>query len=172
MAIKSVSAHMMKVLFAASVVCSMTGCGENSTTTSTETATTTSTASPAVDITVPNFTTFVFDQKTPSGLEYTELKPGTGASPVNGKPVVVHYTGWLMDGTKFDSSVDRREPFEFVIGQGSVIKGWDEGVATMKVGGKRRLKIPANLAYGDAGAGDKIPPGSTLVFDVELLDVK
>jgi len=85
----------------------------------------------------------------------------------------VHYTGWLTDGTKFDSSVDRGQPFQFSIGQGQVIRGWDEGVMTMKVGGKRKLTIPPNLAYGDAGApGGRIPPGSTLVFDVELIDVK
>ncbi len=108
---------------------------------------------------------------TASGLKYEDQKVGTGAEAVAGKTVKVHYTGWLLDGTKFDSSVDRGEPFEFALGQGQVIKGWDEGVAGMKVGGKRKLTIPPDLGYGAAGAGP-IPPNSTLVFDVELLDVK
>jgi len=109
---------------------------------------------------------------TPSGLSYQDAKVGTGASPVKGKPVKVHYTGWLVNGTKFDSSVDRKEPFTFNIGAGQVIPGWDEGVMTMKVGGKRRLTIPANLGYGVRGAGGVIPPNATLIFDVELLDVQ
>ena len=85
---------------------------------------------------------------------------------------MVHYTGWLVDGTKFDSSVDRGTPFNFVLGQGQVIKGWDEGVGSMRVGGKRKLTIPAELGYGDRGAGQIIPPGATLVFEVELLEVR
>lgn len=109
---------------------------------------------------------------TETGLQYEEIVEGTGKSPKPGDSVTVHYTGWLTDGTKFDSSVDRGQPFPFTIGEGQVIRGWDEGVMTMKVGGKRKLTIPPNLAYGDAGAGDRIPPGSTLVFDVELIDVK
>ncbi|GAM08128.1 FK506-binding protein [Geobacter sp. OR-1] len=109
---------------------------------------------------------------TPTGLSYQDAKVGTGASPIKGKPVKVHYTGWLVNGTKFDSSVDRNEPFQFVIGAGQVIPGWDEGVMTMKVGGKRRLTIPANLGYGARGAGGVIPPNATLIFDVELLDVQ
>ena len=109
--------------------------------------------------------------QTASGLEYVEITEGTGASPKTGDTVSVHYTGWLKSGQKFDSSVDRGEPFAFPIGKGRVIKGWDEGVATMKVGGKRKLIIPAHLGYGDRGAGAVIPPGATLVFEVELLGV-
>lgn len=114
--------------------------------------------------------------KTQSGLQYEDLKEGKGASPRKGSMVTVHYTGWLTDGTKFDSSVDRGQPFEFVIGQGNVIQGWDEGVMTMKVGGKRKLTIPGSLAYGNSGikSGGKwiIPPDATLIFEVELLGVK
>lgn len=108
--------------------------------------------------------------KTPSGLAYTDLKAGTGPSPISGKMVKVHYTGWLESGKKFDSSVDRGEPFAFQIGTGQVIPGWDEGVMSMKVGGKRKLIIPSNLGYGSAGAGGAIPPNATLIFEVELLD--
>jgi len=116
---------------------------------------------------------------TASGLKIIDTKAGTGASPQTGQTCVMHYTGWLYDekakdhhGKKFDSSVDRNEPFEFQIGQGMVIKGWDEGVASMKVGGKRTLIIPPALGYGARGAGGVIPPNATLVFDVELLGVK
>ena len=108
---------------------------------------------------------------TASGLKYTDVKVGSGASPVKGKQVKVHYTGTLENGKKFDSSVDRNEPFSFVIGVGQVIPGWDEGVMGMKVGGKRKLIIPSKLGYGAAGAGSVIPPNATLLFDVELLDV-
>jgi FKBP-type peptidyl-prolyl cis-trans isomerase len=108
--------------------------------------------------------------KTASGLQYWDLKKGTGAVAKAGSTVKVHYTGWLTDGKKFDSSLDRNEPFEFKLGAGMVIRGWDEGVAGMKVGGKRQLRIPPDLGYGAAGAGP-IPPSSTLVFDVELLGV-
>lgn len=111
-------------------------------------------------------------EKTPSGLEYVDLIKGTGPSPQKGQTVVVHYTGWLTNGKKFDSSVDRAEPFEFQIGVGQVIPGWDEGVSTMKVGGKRKLIIPPGLAYGKRGAGGVIPPDATLVFEVELLKIK
>jgi peptidylprolyl isomerase len=113
---------------------------------------------------------------TSSGLQIIDTKPGTGASPRAGQTVSVHYTGWLYvngaKGKKFDSSVDRNEPFEFPIGQGRVIRGWDEGVASMKIGGKRTLIIPPALGYGAQGAGGAIPPNATLIFDVELLGVK
>jgi FKBP-type peptidyl-prolyl cis-trans isomerase len=110
--------------------------------------------------------------KTPTGLEYWEVKLGTGAEAAVGQSVTVNYTGWLASGKKFDSSVDARRPFSFKLGSGEVIKGWDQGVAGMKVGGKRQLRIPPDLAYGDRGYPDVIPPGSTLVFDVELLRVE
>ncbi len=113
---------------------------------------------------------------TSSGLQMIDTKPGTGASPKQGQTAVVHYTGYLFDkgnkGKKFDSSVDRGQPFEFPVGAGRVIKGWDEGVASMKVGGKRTLIIPPALGYGASGAGGVIPPNATLIFDVELLGVK
>src|SRR5512137_2226408 len=109
---------------------------------------------------------------TASGLKYVDLKVGDGPSPQPGQTAVVHYTGWLTNGTKFDSSVDRGQPFEFPLGAGRVIKGWDEGVATMKVGGKRKLTIPPELGYGARGAGGVIPPNATLIFDVELLAIK
>ena len=109
--------------------------------------------------------------KTASGLGYVDLVEGTGPQPKPGESVRVHYTGWLENGKKFDSSHDRREPLVFPIGRGHVIKGWDEGVGSMKVGGKRKLVIPANLGYGDRGAGGLIPPGATLIFEVELLGI-
>jgi FKBP-type peptidyl-prolyl cis-trans isomerase FkpA len=109
---------------------------------------------------------------TASGLVFEELVVGTGNAAASGQKVSVHYTGWLTNGTKFDSSKDRGEPFVFPLGKGHVIKGWDEGVAGMKVGGKRKLTIPPALGYGARGAGGVIPPNATLVFEVELLDVK
>lgn len=107
---------------------------------------------------------------TPSGLKYVDIQVGNGPVPRAGQTVAVHYTGWLTDGTKFDSSTN--EPFEFHLGQGDVINGWDEGVATMHVGGVRRLTIPPELGYGKRGAGGVIPPNATLVFDVELLGIR
>lgn len=111
-------------------------------------------------------------ESTTSGLKFIDEVKGNGTSPKTGQIVKVHYTGWLENGTKFDSSVDRGQPFEFVIGTGQVIKGWDEGVASMKIGGKRKLIIPSSLGYGSRGAGNAIPPDATLVFDVELLGIK
>ena len=104
-------------------------------------------------------------------LKIEDMKVGTGTEAVAGKTVSVHYTGWLTDGKKFDSSVDRGQPFQFPLGQGRVIQGWDKGVAGMKVGGKRKLTIPPALGYGATGAGAVIPPNATLVFEVELLGV-
>jgi FKBP-type peptidyl-prolyl cis-trans isomerase len=109
---------------------------------------------------------------TPSGLKYRDLQAGAGDEARGGQVAVVHYTGWLVDGTKFDSSHDRNEPFQFPLGGGRVIKGWDEGVQGMKVGGVRRLVIPPDLGYGSQGAGAVIPPNATLIFEVELLEVK
>ncbi|HUJ60499.1 MAG TPA: FKBP-type peptidyl-prolyl cis-trans isomerase [Kofleriaceae bacterium] len=113
--------------------------------------------------------------QTPSGLSYEDTVVGTGASPTRGQTCSMHYTGWLWlggaKGAKFDSSLDRGRPFDFRLGVGEVIKGWDEGVATMKVGGKRTLLIPPALGYGSRGAGGVIPPGATLLFEVELLRV-
>jgi peptidylprolyl isomerase len=128
-----------------------------------------------VDVKEPRVATQV-DEKdyttTASGLKYYDLKTGTGDMPTTGQTVVVHYTGWLEDGTQFDSSLDRDEPFSFAVGEGNVIPGWDEGVATMKVGGVRQLVIPADLAYGESGAGGVIPPNATLIFEVELLEIQ
>jgi len=125
-------------------------------------------------ITFPLSSTFAEEEvhETPSGLKYVDLVKGEGRQPKKGKTVVVHYTGWLDGGKKFDSSLDRGEPFSFRIGMGQVIRGWDEGVMTMRVGGKRRLNIPAKLGYGARGAGGVIPPNATLIFEVELLEVK
>ncbi|MBT9568632.1 MAG: FKBP-type peptidyl-prolyl cis-trans isomerase [Thiobacillus sp.] len=107
-----------------------------------------------------------------SELIIEELTAGNGATAAAGQSVSVHYTGWLTDGTKFDSSVDRNEPFEFNLGRGQVIPGWDQGVAGMQVGGKRKLTIPPEMGYGSRGAGGVIPPNATLVFEVELLGVR
>jgi len=109
---------------------------------------------------------------TPSGLKYVDQVVGTGDAAVAGKTVSFHYTGWLENGKKFDSSVDRGQPFSFRLGAGNVIKGWDEGVEGMKVGGKRKLTIPSDLGYGSRGAGGGIPPNATLIFDVEVLGIR
>ena len=109
---------------------------------------------------------------TDSGLQYIDLKVGDGREAHVGETAIVHYTGWLKDGTKFDSSVDRNQPFSFRLGAGRVIKGWDEGVVGMKIGSKRKLLIPPHLGYGSRGAGRIIPPNATLTFDVELLDLR
>ena len=108
---------------------------------------------------------------TDSGLKYEDIAEGDGDTATPGQMVTVHYTGWLTDGNKFDSSKDRNDPFRFKLGAGNVIRGWDEGVAGMKIGGTRKLTIPANLGYGAQGAGGVIPPNATLVFEVELLGI-
>jgi FKBP-type peptidyl-prolyl cis-trans isomerase len=108
----------------------------------------------------------------PGKLQIDDVVVGTGAEALKGKQVSVHYTGWLTDGKKFDSSKDRGQPFQFALGRGQVIQGWDDGVQGMKVGGKRKLTIPPELGYGAQGAGGVIPPGATLVFEVELLAVR
>lgn len=109
---------------------------------------------------------------TESGLQYIDLETGDGAEATGpGQTVIVHYTGWLEDGTKFDSSKDRDDPFSFPLGVGLVIKGWDEGVVGMKIGGKRKLTIPSEIGYGSTGAGGVIPPDATLIFEVELLEI-
>lgn len=112
------------------------------------------------------------DMTTESGLKYVDVVVGDGREAATGDTATVHYTGWLVDGKKFDSSHDRNEPFSFRVGSGQVIKGWDEGVTGMKVGGKRKLTIPPQLGYGTRGAGGVIPPNATLVFDVELLGLR
>jgi peptidylprolyl isomerase len=112
------------------------------------------------------------EQTTPSGLKYVDIKVGDGETPAKGQTVTVHYTGTLESGEKFDSSRDRNQPFQFKLGVGQVIKGWDEGLSTMKVGGQRQLIIPPELGYGSRGAGGVIPPNATLLFDVELLGVR
>ena len=128
-----------------------------------------------VDSSEPRTATTV-DEKdyttTESGLKFYDMVTGTGESPTGGQTVIVHYTGWLTDGTQFDSSLDRGEPLSFVLGMGNVIPGWDEGLLTMKVGGKRQLVIPASLGYGEQGSGSVIPPGATLIFEVELLGIQ
>jgi FKBP-type peptidyl-prolyl cis-trans isomerase FkpA len=137
------------------------------------------TSGPAVATTDPSATLSSKIGANVTQLQKLDVKQGTGAEALAGKAVIVHYTGWLYNpavpdghGKKFDSSVDRKVPFGFILGEGKVIKGWDEGVAGMKVGGKRTLVIPPNMAYGERGAGGIIPPNATLVFDVELVDIK
>lgn len=117
-------------------------------------------------------TTTAGEVVTPSGLKYRDVKPGTGAMARKGDTLEVHYTGWLVDGKKFDSSVDRKQPFTFRLGGGQVIKGFDEGIVGMRVGGKRKLIIPPTLGYGATGAGNLIPPNAVMVFEIELLKIK
>ncbi|MFI5251501.1 MAG: FKBP-type peptidyl-prolyl cis-trans isomerase [Bacteroidota bacterium] len=144
------------------------------------TPTTPSTTNPPKDTIIkeasmnyPGDSTQAQPTSTNSGLEYIDIIAGAGASPLKGQKVTVHYTGYLTDGKKFDSSVDRAQPFSFTIGVGQVIRGWDEGVLTMKIGGKRKLIIPPELGYGEEGAGNGlIPANATLIFDVQLLDIK
>jgi len=109
---------------------------------------------------------------TDSGLKYYDIEVGDGPAPQASQTVAVHYTGWLLDGAKFDSSLDRGQPLTFVIGVGQMIPGFDEGVATMNIGGKRQLMIPPELAYGEQGAGGVIPPNATIIFDIELVDAR
>jgi len=142
--------------------CGATSGGTGSSTESTGTTTQASTGSTTTGGTV----------RLGSGLQYEDLKVGDGPVAENGQTVTVNYTGWLTDGTKFDSSLDAGKPFEFALGAGQVIRGWDEGVKGMKVGGKRKLTIPPDLGYGAQGAGGVIPPNATLVFEVELLGVR
>ncbi len=120
----------------------------------------------------PTSTAGLVPQSSASGITYYVLRPGAGASPVPGQTVAVHYTGWLQNGTKFDSSLDRATLFTFPVGIGRVIKGWDQSVLEMKVGEKRQIHVPPELGYGDKGAGGVIPPGATLVFDVELVELR
>ncbi|MEB3179524.1 MAG: FKBP-type peptidyl-prolyl cis-trans isomerase [Nostocaceae cyanobacterium] len=137
-------------------------------------------AAPAENKTLTNKSTLIASKimsednvvTTPSGLKYIDIEEGDGATPQTGQTVTVHYIGTLKDGTEFDSSVGRNRPFSFKIGTGQVIKGWDEGLSTMKIGGKRQLIIPPELGYGSRGAGGVIPPNATLVFDVELLKIQ
>ena len=145
------------------------GCAHNSGSTSSSTSSTNTTAKATTTTTAPAAGNV---QVLSGGVRAEDLKVGDGALAETGTNVTVHYTGWLTDGTKFDSSVDRGDPFKFRLGAGQVIRGWDEGVKGMRVGGKRKLTIPPDMGYGAAGAQGVIPPNATLVFDVELLDVK
>jgi FKBP-type peptidyl-prolyl cis-trans isomerase len=131
-----------------------------------------STSGQATDMKASDKSGGTHEMTTDSGLKYTDIVVGNGREAALGDTATVHYTGWLTDGKKFDSSVDRKEPFSFRVGAGQVIKGWDEGVAGMKVGGKRKLTIPPQLGYGPRGAGGVIPPNATLIFDVELLGLR
>ena len=136
------------------------------------TATPTTPAAPAFDMATDKSIEVATANGTSARLQYKDLKVGDGSIAENGKVAMVHYTGWLTDGTKFDSSLDHGQPFQFRIGEGGVIQGWDKGVLGMRVGGKRRLVIPSDLGYGARGAGGVIPPNATLVFEVELLGLQ
>ncbi|HHI02518.1 MAG TPA: FKBP-type peptidyl-prolyl cis-trans isomerase [candidate division Zixibacteria bacterium] len=169
---------ILRLLLALLLLAGAAGCQSGDTskteTAANETAVTDTTATEATEGGETTEGTAVDENEvtTESGLKYVDYTVGDGASPKEGDMVVVHYSGFLTDGTKFDSSVDRGQPFQFKIGVGQVIKGWDEGVMSMKVGGKRKLIIPPELGYGARGAGGVIPPNATLLFDVELLDIK
>lgn len=168
---------ILKLLFALMLLAGVAGCqSDDSSKTETATTETAATETSATEATEGGETTegYVVDDNevtTESGLKYVDETVGDGASPNKGDMVSVHYTGFLTDGTKFDSSVDRGQPFQFKIGVGQVIKGWDEGVMSMNIGGKRKLIVPPELGYGARGAGGVIPPNATLVFDVELLGI-
>jgi peptidylprolyl isomerase len=157
----------------------LAGCSpSNTSTTSTAATAPSAITQPQTDLTkgtamtYPGDSTQVQPVTTSSGLQYIDMEVGTGASPKKGDNVSVHYTGYLLNGKKFDSSVDRGQPFTFPIGMGRVIRGWDEGVSTMKIGGKRKLIIPPELGYGEDGAGGVIPPNAQLIFDVQLLGIQ
>jgi len=159
---------------AALILIALAGCQEKTTQGKSGGATATAqtpVTTPPADSTGAHMAGAAAEVTTPSGLKYQDLVLGDGAVAEAGKQVSVHYTGWLTDNTKFDSSVDRGQPFEFILGQGQVIRGWDEGVRGMRVHGKRRLTIPSDLGYGPRGQGP-IPPNATLIFEVELLGVK
>jgi FKBP-type peptidyl-prolyl cis-trans isomerase len=149
-----------------------TGGSSSSTSATGSSSTTSTTAAPPAAASGAEATASAKEITMPNGLKYVDLKVGDGQLAETGMTAQVHYTGWLTDGTKFDSSVDRGQPFSFKLGAGQVIRGWDEGVKGMRVGGKRKLTIPPDMGYGAAGAGGVIPPNATLVFDVELLGLQ
>jgi FKBP-type peptidyl-prolyl cis-trans isomerase len=163
----------IRALAAVVAMLAIAGCQESKTTSDSASTTATTTTPATPPAAAPGATAGTEQVVTmPNGLKYQDLKVGDGTIAESGTSVSVHYTGWLTDGTKFDSSVDRGTPFNFRLGAGQVIRGWDEGVKGMRVGGKRKLTIPPDLGYGAEGAGGVIPPNATLVFDVELLGVQ
>lgn len=163
----------IRALAAVVAMLAIAGCQESKTTSDSASTTATTTTPATPPAAAPGATAGTEQEVTmPNGLKYQDLKVGDGTIAESGASVSVHYTGWLTDGTKFDSSVDRGTPFSFRLGAGQVIRGWDEGVKGMRVGGKRKLTIPPDLGYGAEGAGGVIPPNATLVFDVELLGVQ